>query len=657
MKCYLWKLLRISCLLLLITACENDLIEDLQPASMDAEPLALLAEETAESRSGSSTPAWASHHNMTAAKYQEKFNGYKSKGYRLIMVDGYRVGNKLRYAALWEKSSGPAYKAHHGLTSSQYQNKFNTYKAQGYRLKMVDGAGGTSAKYAAIWEKKSGPAYKTHHGMTAASYQSKFNDYKSKGYRLVLVNAYGVGNKGRYAAIWEKKSGPAYKAHHGMSSASYQQKVNTYLAQGYRIKMVSGYNIGNTDYYAAIWEKKGGAAWSARHRMSSLGYQNEFDNHRFSGYKLIQVSGYARNGKAQFAAVWESTGVWKSADRKHIDNTVAAFMQKHQVPGVSIALIKDERLVFAKGYGKMNKNTGTAVGPTSLFRVASVSKPITSVAMMKLRESNPSLLNKKVFGNGALLGNNYGANSYSNREKQIRVQHLLEHTAGGNQWNNKWDGNAGPPMFQQLGFNHSQLIGWVLDNRNPEKTPGAKNDYSNFGYCVAGRVIEAKTGQTYENYVRNSIFKPMGINRLYVAGDKASERRYNEVTYYGDSPYTMKVKRMDAHGGWLGSSIDLARFLVHTDGKTNKPDVISTSSYNTMVTPSAANSGYAKGWSITGSNEWHNGSFDGGGAIIVQAGNGLSWVLLMNKRWESDADGMMWDIVNGINNWPSHDWF
>ena len=193
-----------------------------------------------------------------------------------------------------------------------------------------------------------------------------------------------------------------------MSSASYQQKVNTYLAQGYRIKMVSGYNIGNTDYYAAIWEKKGGAAWSARHRMSSLGYQNEFDNHRFSGYKLIQVSGYARNGKAQFAAVWESTGVWKSADRKHIDNTVAAFMQKHQVPGVSIALIKDERLVFAKGYGKMNKNTGTAVGPTSLFRVASVSKPITSVAMMKLRESNPSLLNKKVFGNGALLGNNYG---------------------------------------------------------------------------------------------------------------------------------------------------------------------------------------------------------------------------------------------------------
>lgn len=604
-----------------------------------------------------SAKQWVSHHNMTSASYQQKFNEYSKKGYRLSLVDGYRVGTKAYYAALWVKESGPAYVTHHGMSSQQYQAKFNEYRKKGYRLILVDGGeGGSSAFYSAIWIKKGGPAYVTHHGLTGSQYQSKFNEYKSKGYRLTHVSGYAIGKQARYAAIWEKKGGPAYATHHGLTSSQYQTRFNDYSGKGYRLTHVSAYNVGGADYYAAIWEKKGGPAWSARHRMSSLGYQNEFDNYRYTGYDLAHVAGYSRNGKSQFAAIWESNGTWSNADRRHINKTVRSFMKKFDVTGTSVALIRDGRLVFTRGYGIMDKQTGDAVGPTSLFRVASVSKPITGVAVMKLSESEAGLLGRKVFGSGAILGNQYGSNAYSTRERQITVQHLLEHTAGGNQWNNKSDGNAGDPMFQQTGFNHAQLIGWVLDNRNPETTPGNKYDYSNFGYCVLGRVIEELTGQTYENYVRDKIFKPCGITRLYVAGDKASDKRHNEVTYYEGNPYGMKVKRMDAHGGWLGSAYDLSRFLVATDGKTNQPDIISQSSYNTMTTPSTANSGYTKGWSKTGSNFWHNGSFDGSGAIIVQAGNGLSWVFLMNRRWENAADSMMWDVVNGVKTWPTHDY-
>ena len=608
---------------------------------------------------GSSISAqqWVSHHNMTGSDYQTKFDTYKDQGYRLLSVEGYRVGTTAYYAAIWEKSTGSAYVTHHGMTGDDYQSKFNTYTQEGYRLKMVDGGGGSSAFYTAIWEKSSGPAYVTHHGMTGSDYQTKFNTYTGQGYRLVWVSGYGVGNTAYYAAIWEKSSGPAYVTHHGMTSSDYQTKFNIYTADGYRLKQVSGYNIGNTDYYAAIWEKTGGSAWVARHRMSSLGYQNEFDNYLYSGYKLKQVSGYSRNGEANFAAHWESTGAWTDADRNHINSTILNFMDDNDIAGTSVALIKDGRLVFARGYGVMDKNTGDAVGPTSLFRVASVSKPITGVAMMKLAESKSNLLNKKVFGCGRILGKKYGSESYSTWEKQITVQHLLEHTAGGNQWNNKNDGGASAPMFDQLSYDHTQLIGWVLDERDPEMEPGTKYDYSNFGFCVAGRVIEKKSGMTYENYVRENVFKPCGVTNLYIAGDLASDKRYNEVTYYEGNPYGMKVKRMDAHGGWLGSAIDLGRFMVRVDGKNSKPDIISMSSYNEMVTPSSVNAGYGKGWSISGNNIWHNGSFDGSGAIIVQAGNGWSWVFLMNKRWIGAADGMMWDIVNGISTWPSHDWF
>ncbi len=613
----------------------------------------LLCAETAQSQ------AWAAHHGMTSAVYQSKFTDYNSKGYRLKQVDGYTVGSTPYFAAIWEKTTGPAYAAHHNMTSADYQSKFNTYNSQGYRLVLVDGytSGGTT-NFAAIWVKKTGGAYAAHHNMSSADYQSKFNTYTQQGYRLKWVSGYAAGNAANFAAIWEKTTGPAYAAHHNMTSADYQSKFNTYSGQGYRLAHVSAYTVGGTDYYAAMWEKAAGPGWLARHRMTALGYQNEFDNQLYSGYRLDQVSGYSRNGQPAFAAVWESTNAWTSADRAHIDKKVLDFMSKFSVPGTAIALVKDGRLLYAKGYGTMDKGTGDVPGPNTLFRVASVSKPITAVAAMKQIEGGKYKLGDKVFGDGAILGTTYGSSAYSSSEKAITVQHLLEHSAGGDQWNNNSDGNAGDPMFQQTSYNHSQLIGWVLDNRDPETTPGSKYAYSNFGYCVLGRVIEKKSGQTYENYVRDNILKPCGIQNMWVAADDLSGRRYNESVYYdsGD-PYSMKVKRMDAHGGWIASPIDLLRLVVKADGFATKPDILSSASFSSMVTPSANNSGYAKGWSVNGSNYFHNGSFTGGGAIIVRAGNGLSWAFVMNTRWQGEADSMMWEVVNGIKQWPAHDLF
>lgn len=599
----------------------------------------------------------ATHHGMTGADYQGKFDNYKNQGYRLIQIDGYTVGNTPYYAAIWEKSDGPTYATHHAMTGADYQSKFNSYKNQGYRLVQVDGyAVGNTAYYAAIWEKSTGDI-KTHHGMSGADYQAKSDEYKKQGFYVSWISGYVVSGTPYYAGIWEKPNA-TIAAHHGMNNSDYQSKVESYYDQGYRLKVVSAYNIGNTDYYTAIWEKKGGPAWSARHRMTALGYQNEFDNHSYSGYKLAQVSGYAIGGNVRYAAIWESTGSWSNEDLAHIDKTAMAFLKKYSIPGISIALVKDGRLVFAKGYGVIDKSTGEATGPNTLFRVASVSKPITSIAVMKMIQDNKFKISDKVFGSGAILGTTYGTKDYGTREKEITVQHLLEHTAGGNQWNNKSDGNAGDPMFQQSTYNHKELIGWVLDNRDPEKKPGDVSDYSNFGYCVLGRIIEKESSQTYENYVRNSVLKPCGITNMYIGADSKDDRRYNETIYYDNNdPYGMKVKRMDAHGGWIASPIDLMRLMVKADGFTTKPDILTATNYTTMTTPCSVDNGYAKGWSTNGKNLWHNGSFNGGGSIIVRTSGGLSWAFVMNTRWQSEADGMMWDIVNGIKKWPSHDWF
>ncbi|MEZ5853426.1 MAG: hypothetical protein R3D67_01270 [Hyphomicrobiaceae bacterium] len=250
--------------------------------------------------------AWVARHGLSSQAYQAEFDKLVGQGYRLTHVSGYGVGGQDRYAAIWEKRGGPRWIARHGLSSAAYQAEFNKLVGQGYRLTQVSGYGvGGQDRYAAIWEKRSGPQWVARHGLSSAAYQAEFNKLVGQGYRLTHVSGYGVGGKDRYAAIWEKRSGPRWIARHGLSSAAYQAEFNKLVGQGYRLTHLSGYGVGGQDRYAAIWEKRGGPRWIARHGLSSQGYQAEFNKLVGQGYRLTQVSGYGVAGSDRYAAIWE----------------------------------------------------------------------------------------------------------------------------------------------------------------------------------------------------------------------------------------------------------------------------------------------------------------------------------------------------------------
>ena len=78
--------------------------------------------------------AWQARHGLSASQYQTTFDDLVSQGYRLTQVSGYTVNGQDRYAAIWDKSSGPAWLARHGLTSAQYQTEFDNLASQGYCL-------------------------------------------------------------------------------------------------------------------------------------------------------------------------------------------------------------------------------------------------------------------------------------------------------------------------------------------------------------------------------------------------------------------------------------------------------------------------------------------------------------------------------------------
>jgi CubicO group peptidase (beta-lactamase class C family) len=603
--------------------------------------------------------AWQARHGLTSAQYQAHFNNLVAQGYRLVQVSGYTVNNQERFASLAEKKPGPAWASHHGMTGAQYQTLFNYYVSRGYRLTLVNGYNvGSVDKYVAIWEQKPGPAWVAHHGMSSAQYQNLFNQYTSQGYRLTHVSGYGVNGQDYYAAIWEKKSGPAWVARHGMTSTQYQNEFNYWTSLGYRLVQVSGYGVNNLARYAAIWEQVQSPAWAARHGMSSNTYQGEFNNYFYQGYRLKCISGYTLFGQDRYAAIWESAGM-QGNDLAFIDNKIQAYINQNNIPGLSLAITKNERLVFAKGYGYADQNAGEKVNPAHLFRVASISKPITAIAIMKLIEQGQLSLNQKVFGAGAVLGTQYGTQPYSERLKKITVKHLLEHTSG-------LSNDGGDPMFMNYNFNHSQLIGWVLDNRAVKNEPGTTYEYLNFGYCLLGRIIEAVTNQSYENYLKNSILAPSGVTRMQIGGDTLAARKPGEVVYYGPNgdPYGayMKVTRMDAHGGWIATPIDLLRLMVRNDGLAAKPDILQPWTLATMFTPSSANGGYGKGWIVDNTYKGHNGAMPGTIGFLVSRNDGYSFAVLANTRPTGDGfcfglKGVLDQIVTGVNQWPAYDLF
>jgi hypothetical protein len=250
---------------------------------------------------------WQARHRMTSDQYQSTFNDLVGQGYRLNYVTGYTVSNSPRFAAIWEKKTSPEWAARHGMTSDNYQSTFNDYVGKGFRLVLVNGyTVNGEDRYVAIWDKSSSGTWVAKHRMTSSEYQSAFNDLTQKGYRLRHVSGYAIGTEARYAAIWEKSSDTsAWVARHGLTSAQYQQEFNNLTGQGYRLSVVSGYGVNGVDYYAAIWEKKAGSAWVARHGLTSSQYQTEFDNNVNQGYILKVVSGYTIGNDDRYAALWE----------------------------------------------------------------------------------------------------------------------------------------------------------------------------------------------------------------------------------------------------------------------------------------------------------------------------------------------------------------
>jgi CubicO group peptidase (beta-lactamase class C family) len=347
----------------------------------------------------------------------------------------------------------------------------------------------------------------------------------------------------------------------------------------------------------------------------------------------------------------------KDSERKVMASVAEDFKREFNIPALSVAVAYKGRLLYESALGVADRGARVPLDASHLFRIASVSKPITSSAIFRLVEKGLLRTDDTVFGRNSILGTKFGTFPYREDIQEITVDQLLTHTCGG------WDNGPDDPMFANLAMDQAELISWTLDNQPLKHRPGTVFAYSNFGYCILGRVIERLSGQPYSEFVRNAILAPCGIADMLIGGNTLSDRAAQEVTYYGqngENPYGMNITRMDSHGGWLATARDLVRFAIHVDGLDVKRNILRRETIERMTTPSAVHPNYARGWSVNEKgNWWHIGSLPGTTTILVRTSSKFCWAALTNTRREPEGemdralDNMMWDMVSRVSEWQA----
>lgn len=343
-----------------------------------------------------------------------------------------------------------------------------------------------------------------------------------------------------------------------------------------------------------------------------------------------------------------------------LDRKVDAFMKEWQLKGVSLSVMRNDSLLYAKGYGWADEAAKVRMEPYHLLRLASVSKLLTATGIMVLQDQGKLHISDKVFGEGGILGDEpYSKSIKDANYYKITVEDLLRHKGGFTQ-------AGGDPMFStrtvmaNYGLkeapDNEKLLECVL-KKKVNFMPGTSQSYSNLGYLILSKVIEKASGMSYEDFIQKNVLEPSGIEDFKIANNYYKEKYDNEVRYYvptNEKPvpeYNNSGRQVtrcyggnDIHnlsgaGAWVASVPELMKFVASIDGRPEIPDIISKESFEAMIEYFDEET-YSLGWNDTrpDSGWMRSGSFSGTSALIKYFPDGECWIMVTNtSSWRGSS--------------------
>jgi len=331
-----------------------------------------------------------------------------------------------------------------------------------------------------------------------------------------------------------------------------------------------------------------------------------------------------------------------------LEQEALAFLANTGAPGVSVAIARNGQLEYAEGFGLADLN-GRRMTADHQFRIASLSKPITAAAIMTLVERGDLSVADRLFGWNGILEDRYGPTHGGLHA--ITIDHLLSHTGGG------WTNDNNDPTMIHFGASQDQMIARTLANAPLTFAPGTRQLYSNFGYCLLGRVIEQVTGEDYEAWVRREVLRPCGSRAMRIGSSVRGDREVAYVSGSGGDPYGVDMALLDANGGWIASPTELIRFLVRVDGYSSPADILNADSTRYMATRPFWGADFGHGWTVNDrDNWWHTGILPGASAFMCRTQSGFCFAALANTGGPGSnlpqlLDRMMFRMAGFVPGW------
>ena len=354
------------------------------------------------------------------------------------------------------------------------------------------------------------------------------------------------------------------------------------------------------------------------------------------------------------------------AELSGLDRKINTYMNKWAFKGASLAITRNDSLVYAKGYGWADEENGIAMEPSNIMRMASVSKLITATGIMVLQDMGKLHIKDTVFGPSGILKDSLFINTITDPNyKKITIEHLLRHQGGFYR----------DPVFAS----REVMLQMRLDNpptkedfyrlvlkRKLKFMPGSWQEYSNFGYLLLSEIIEEVSGMEYEEFMKEKVLTPAGCFDMHIARNYYKDKRENEVRYYtheGDGKFIEEyngsgnlvercyggsdINLLSGAGAWCGSTVELARFIASIDGNPVQPDIISLESVNLMTEYFDSNT-FSLGWNDTDPDKgWsRSGTLAGTCAYVKHYPDGECWILISNtSTWKGHKQAKHTDVL------------
>lgn len=337
-----------------------------------------------------------------------------------------------------------------------------------------------------------------------------------------------------------------------------------------------------------------------------------------------------------------------------MDRQIENFMTRNGIKGMQVAMMDHDSLLYAKGYGWADRERGEKMTPSTMMRIASASKLITAIAVMRMVEDGDIRLDSKVFGQSGILGDpEFTAALGDPRMTDITVDHLLMHTAG-------FGRGGGDPMFsikdivKRNGLRQapgSKELALLVLRRRLAFEPGKSRRYSNFGYLLLSLIIEKKSGKSYWEYVDSAVLRPALAVNFRSGTNYYKERHSGEARYYGPDSTPVEeytgsgrmvervyggndIRGLMGAGGWVTSAPDLLRVVASVDGYPGVPDLLSAQSISLMTqTDPDDKANLTRGWAeIEKDGSWvRTGTLSSSHAYIRLFPDGRCWAILTNS--------------------------